>query len=200
MQFLIVPGLGGSGPTHWQSLWERSYPGTVRVEQYDWDEPDRDAWIDQLSQVVRGAPDAILIGHSLGCTLIAHLMERAPTLSIAGALLVAPADVDAEDCVARQLLEFAPMPLAELPFPSVVVASTNDPYVTFERARFLAKAWGARLVDVGPCRHINFRPLASRREDPGRAGTRMPQATKQVRDFASWERIASGRTPISLDV
>jgi predicted alpha/beta hydrolase family esterase len=53
MQFLIVPGLGGSGPTHWQSLWERSYPGTMRVDQGDWERPDRDGWIDQLHQAIR---------------------------------------------------------------------------------------------------------------------------------------------------
>jgi predicted alpha/beta hydrolase family esterase len=155
MRFLIVPGLGGSDPGHWQSLWERSYPGTMRVEQQDWDRPDRDQWIDQLHQAVRNMPGAILIGHSLGCAVIAHLAEQDPALSIAGALLVAPADVDAENFVSSQLREFAPMPLAPLPFPAVVVSSTNDPYIRIERARFLAKAWGARLANAGPCRHIN---------------------------------------------
>jgi len=156
MQFLIVPGLGGSGPEHWQSLWERSYPGTERVEQQDWDRPDRDAWISSLARAVRATPGAILIGHSLGCDLIGHLADRQPDLPIAGALLVAPADVDAEDCLSPYLLEFAPMPLARLPFPASVVSSTNDPYVTSERARFFAKAWGARFVNAGPCRHINI--------------------------------------------
>ena len=155
MQFLIVPGLGGSGPKHWQSLWERSYLGTMRVEQDDWDRPDRDGWISRLSLAVRGAPNAILIGHSLGCSLIAHLADKDPGLPVAGALLVAPADVDAEDCPSPHLLEFAPTPLARLPFPAAVVASTNDPFGTIERARFFAKAWGARFVSAGPCRHIN---------------------------------------------
>ncbi|HLH94434.1 MAG TPA: alpha/beta hydrolase [Xanthobacteraceae bacterium] len=155
MQFLIVPGLGGSGPEHWQSLWELSYPGMMRVEQPDWDSPDRGAWIEQLSLAVHDAPGAILIGHSLGCPLIAHLAEREPELPIAGAMLVAPADVDAEHGVAAQLREFAPVPLARLPFAAVVVASTNDPYVASERARFFANRWGARFVSAGPCRHIN---------------------------------------------
>jgi predicted alpha/beta hydrolase family esterase len=154
-QFLIVPGLGGSGPTHWQSLWERSYPGTTRVEQEDWEEPDRDAWLNQLSRAVRGAPGAILIAHSLGCVVVAQLAEKAPRLPIAGALLVAPADVDAEHCASPQLLELAPMPLSRLPFPAVVVASTNDPYVAIDRGRLFADAWGARFVNAGPCRHIN---------------------------------------------
>jgi predicted alpha/beta hydrolase family esterase len=155
MQFLTVPGLGGSGPSHWQSLWERSYPGTVRVEQPDWHRPDREQWIDQLEQAVRDARGAILIGHSLGCAVIAHLARREPALSVAGALLVAPADVDTEGHVSPQLREFAPMPLGRLPFSAVVVSSTNDPYIHIERARFLARAWGARFVNAGPCRHIN---------------------------------------------
>ncbi len=155
MQFLIVPGLGGSGLQHWQSLWERSYPGTLRVEQEDWERPDRDGWITQLSFAVSDAPGAILIAHSLGCGLIAHLAERDPDMPVAGALLVAPADVDAGAGLSPYLAEFAPMPLARLPFPAVVVASTNDPYVTVERARRFAAAWGARFVNGGPCRHIN---------------------------------------------
>ena len=126
-----------------------------RVEQEDWDRPDRDAWIGQLSRAVRGAPGAILIGHSLGCPLIAHLAAQQPDLPIAGALLVAPADVDADDDLSPQLREFAPMPLARLPFPSVVVASTNDPYVTIARVRCFAAAWGARFVNAGPRHHIN---------------------------------------------
>ena len=155
MQFLTVPGLAGSGPEHWQSLWERSYPGTMRVEQQDWHRPDREQWTFQLEQAVRDAPGAILIGHSLGCAVIAHFAQLEPALAIAGALLVAPADVDAEGHASPQLREFAPMPLARLPFPAVVVSSTNDPYIHVERARFLARAWGVRFVNAGPCRHIN---------------------------------------------
>ena len=155
MQFLIVPGLGGSGPEHWQSRWERSYSGMTRVEQQDWHRPQREQWIGHLARAVRTTPGAILIGHSLACAVIAHLAEREPDLPIAGALLVAPADVDAEDCVSRQVREFAPMPVGRLPFPSIVASGTNDPHIAFERARYLAKVWGSRFVDAGPSRHIN---------------------------------------------
>jgi hypothetical protein len=47
------------------------------------------------------------------------------------------------------------MPIGRLPFRSVVVASMNDPYMTIDRARILAKAWGAGLVNAGSCGHIN---------------------------------------------
>jgi hypothetical protein len=187
MQLLIVPGLGGSGPTHWQSLWQRSYPGTVRVEQQDWDNPDREAWLTQLSQTIRDHPGRILIGHSLGCVLIAQLAERVLELPVAGALLVAPADVDAEDCISPQLLEFAPMPLLRLHFPALVVASTNDPYVGIERACFFAKAWGARFANAGPCRHINVAAGFG----PWPAGEKLlDELVRQCRRQASRDEIA----------
>jgi predicted alpha/beta hydrolase family esterase len=47
------------------------------------------------------------------------------------------------------------MPLALLPFRTIVVASTNDEYVTPERARFFAERWGARIEFIGPAGHIN---------------------------------------------
>jgi uncharacterized protein len=137
---LIVPGLGGSGPEHWQTHWERSYPRAQRVEQADWNRPVRADWLSRLTHALRDAPGAILVGHSLGCALIAHLAWRRPDLAIGGALLVAPADVDDDDRIPREVRDFAPMPLARLPFRAAVVASTNDPYMGLERARTLAKA------------------------------------------------------------
>jgi uncharacterized protein len=155
-QFLIVPGLGGSGPDHWQSRWERAFPGARRVEQLDWNRPILPRWLEQLAAAVSSTPGAILVGHSLGCALIAHLARRRPELRIGGALLVAPADVDRAGRVLPQVDDFAPMPTGKLPFRTVVVASMNDPYMTIERARFLANAWGAGLVNAGSCGHINM--------------------------------------------
>jgi ABC-type nitrate/sulfonate/bicarbonate transport system substrate-binding protein len=76
---------------------------------------------------------------------------------IGGALLVAPADVDGDDRIPREVRDFAPMPPARLPFRgAAVVASTNDPYMGLERARTLAQAWGTRFVNAGACGHINI--------------------------------------------
>ena len=47
------------------------------------------------------------------------------------------------------------MPLQPLPFPSIVVASRDDRYVTMARAREFATAWGSELVDLGDAGHIN---------------------------------------------
>ena len=153
MRTLIVPGLGGSGPEHWQSHWEHVDPMATRVQQRDWDFPVRSQWLKKLAGAVANAPGAILVGHSLGCALIAHLAWEYRDLDIAGALLVAPADV--EFCEATRLREFAPLPLYRLPFRSVVVASSDDPYVAIYRARAFAVAWGSRFVNIGARGHIN---------------------------------------------
>ena len=83
MKLLIVPGLGGSGPDHWQSHWARSYPGARRVEQPDWNRPVRSLWLEQLAAAVERMPGAMLVGHSLGCVLVADLARRRLTCASA---------------------------------------------------------------------------------------------------------------------
>jgi uncharacterized protein len=152
---LIVPGLGGSGPHHWQTHLERWFQGASRVHQDDWDQPDRAAWTDRLTTAIMASPDAVLVAHSLGCAVVAHVAARRPDLPVAAALLVAPADVDRGDCEPDRLRRFAPMPRMPLPFRSIVMASTNDPYMTLGRAHALAKDWGASFVNAGALGHIN---------------------------------------------
>jgi uncharacterized protein len=154
-RILTVPGLGGSGPEHWQTWLERSLPGTTRVEQDDWDRPHRHKWLARLVDAVAEAPGAVLVAHSLGCILVAHAAREYPDLPIGSALLVAPADVDSAGHTPEHLRSFAPIPRAPLPFPAVTVASTNDPYMTFARARELAEIWNTEFVNAGPLGHIN---------------------------------------------
>jgi uncharacterized protein len=152
---LIIPGLGGSGPHHWQTHLERSFPDTLRVHQDNWDLPDRPAWTSRLAAAVNASPGAVLVAHSLGCVLVAHAAAEHPNLPIAAALLVAPADVDREDCTPGHLRGFAPIPRTLLPFQSIVVGSMNDHYMTLARAHAMAKDWGASFVNAGPLGHIN---------------------------------------------
>jgi len=152
---LIVPGLYNSEPEHWQSHWERAWPQAERVDQADWEQPTLAEWVAGLVEAVRRRPGAVLVGHSLGCALIAHLARIRGGRDIGGAMLVAPADVERERPAGPLLQGFAPMPRDRLPFPSLVVASRDDPYVTIDRAADFATAWGARLVDLGRAGHIN---------------------------------------------
>lgn len=152
---LILPGLYNSGPEHWQSIWEARNQELRRVIQDDWDKPRCADWIARLEEEVRVTPGAVLVAHSSSCALIAHWVSRhGPQGRIKGALLVGPSDPEAPS-YPEGPEGFAPMPLLRLPFPSVVVASTDDPYVTPERARHFAAAWGSRLVTLENAGHIN---------------------------------------------
>jgi hypothetical protein len=152
---LILPGYGDSGDEHWQSHWERSDPACRRVVQDDWLEPRRDDWIAALERAVGAcASPPVLAAHSLGCALVAHWAARTRRPA-KGALLVAPADVDSPIHTSAEVRSFSPMPLTPLPFSSIVVASTDDPFASLARATAFAAAWGSRLITLDRAGHIN---------------------------------------------
>jgi uncharacterized protein len=152
---LVVSGLWNSGPEHWQTHWERKYDAWTRVPHRDWNSPERDEWVAELDAAIaacQGRP--ILVAHSLGCMLVAQWAQSGSPLKAAGAFLVAPSDTEAAS-YPIDANDFRPVPLAPLPFPSLVVASSNDAYAHIERARTFAGAWGSRLVEIGDAGHIN---------------------------------------------
>jgi uncharacterized protein len=152
---LMVPGYTNSGPDHWQTRWEKANPQFVRVQQRSWDQPQRDEWVDGIDKAVKAAPGrVVLVGHSIGCVAVAHWALTRGDPRVAAAILVAPTDPE-KPGLSKDIKGFAPMPLKPLPFPSIFVASSNDPYTNIERARFFARKWGSRLVEVGNKGHIN---------------------------------------------
>ncbi|HXI13891.1 MAG TPA: alpha/beta hydrolase [Thermoanaerobaculia bacterium] len=152
---LTIPGLWNSGPQHWQTHWESRNPSVVRVQQRDWDRPDRAEWVRTLDEAVKAAADSpVLAAHSLGCALVAQWAVDFGGRGVRGAFLVAPSDVEAPDYPVEGR-SFSTMPQSKLPFPSVVIASTNDEYVAIERAHSFANAWGSKIVMIGEAGHIN---------------------------------------------
>jgi predicted alpha/beta hydrolase family esterase len=151
---LILPGLGNSGPGHWQTWLEARLPNCHRVEQRDWDDPERLSWIAALERDV-GAHDApaLLVGHSLGTLTIVH-WAMPDDRRVVGALLVAPTDPESPNA-SHPCRSFRPVPMRPLSFPSILVASATDPYVTLGRARQFASAWGSRIIELGDAGHIN---------------------------------------------
>lgn len=152
---LILAGLWNSGPEHWQTHWEHKHPEWKRVPHRDYNNPEREEWVAELDAAIAGCESApLLVAHSLACVTVAHWAKSGSKLRISGAFLVAPSDVEAPSYPV-DTNGFAPVPLAPLPFPSIVVASSNDEFVSVERARQFAKAWGSRFVEIGPAGHIN---------------------------------------------
>jgi predicted alpha/beta hydrolase family esterase len=145
---LIVPGLNNSDADHWQSRWQSLYPHFERVEQARWDEPILSVWSEQLHlELSSDDRPTLIVAHSFGCLTTVHRAHvGAPNLI--GALLVAPADPK-KFGVERALRD------ATLDCPSIVIGSTDDPWLSFDRAAFWAHQWGSDFVNAGALGHIN---------------------------------------------
>ncbi|QNU63253.1 RBBP9/YdeN family alpha/beta hydrolase [Vreelandella titanicae] len=167
-QLLFLPGLGNSDADHWQSLWGLKRPNSLRFQPGSWDEPNLDDWLQALDTAIDEAEaPVLLVAHSLACLLVAHWVqevtisdkkssdERAHRVAqVSGALLVAVPDPGAK-AFPPEASDFRNAPARPLPFPALVVASSDDPYATTDYARQQAATWQADFVDVGACGHIN---------------------------------------------
>jgi uncharacterized protein len=158
--FLVIPGLGGSEPDHWQSRWNAKLPTARRVDQADWEKPGLAAWRDRIvEEVERAARPVVLVAHSLGVLAAVHaapfLAKGETSGKIKGGFLVAPPSVKilaGLDALDPAFLTFLDKPL---PFPSLLIASRDDPYSSFADSEALARTLGAELIDAGFSGHIN---------------------------------------------
>ena len=152
---LIVPGLGNSGPEHWQRRWAERFSTGKVIEQDEWDNPDLSDWSAAIVEAVEAAErPVVLVAHSLGVSALVHAASRFPAGKVRGALLVSPPDHEAAS-IPPEGGSFTDVPREPLPFPSLLVASTDDPYVTAARAADMAGAWGSELHFAGDAGHIN---------------------------------------------
>jgi uncharacterized protein len=154
---LIIPGLNGSGPDHWQSVWEDERLDCARVDQRDWDDPDPIDWLCRIEAAVKTPPvPTLLVAHSLGCLAVAAwaAVSRIDRDSPMAAMLVAPcgpSQIGASPAIQR----FSKIADHRLAMPSLLVASTNDPFASFARTCKFASVWGSQLVEAGELGHIN---------------------------------------------
>ncbi|MBV8503922.1 MAG: alpha/beta hydrolase [Paucibacter sp.] len=173
-RLLIVPGLNDSGPAHWQTWLQQQYPDSRRVVQRDFERADLQRWSERIQSTLEtaGGDDWIAVAHSFGVlALVDHLSAHIAS-PIREVLLVAPAEPDRFG-----LAEL--LPHHRLAVQSTLVASQNDPWMTFGSAQRWAARWGSNLVNLGRVGHINAEsgfgpfPLArnwveGRREDRNR--------------------------------
>lgn len=151
---LLVPGIGNSSSTHWQSLWERRHPNVLRVVQEDWEMPVCEEWVNVLANAIsRSAEPPILAAHSLGCLVVARWAAQSDQ-QIHAALLVAVPDPDGPKFPAAAS-GFDAVP-SVLPGRRItMVSSTNDPYSSPQYSHDLAERWQAEHVSLGAFGHIN---------------------------------------------
>jgi uncharacterized protein len=157
---LVIPGLGGSGPDHWQSRWEAKIPAVRRVVQADWEKPWLAAWRDRIVEDVEcAARPVILVAHGLGVLAAVHaapfLAKGESSGRVNGAFLVAPSSIEVLAGLDAFDPAFLTVPDEPLPFPSLVIASRNDPFASFAESEALARTLGAELIDAGFSGHIN---------------------------------------------
>ncbi len=157
---LIIAGHTGAGPDHWQTRLITKLKAARLVEQDDWLYGSLDIAITRIVNAVATAPKPVVfVGHSVGSVLVSHAIEALTAAKVVervkGAFLVTPpsekslADLHGIDA------RFQHIPRDPLPFPSVVVASSNDPYATLEDSADIALAWGSKLIEAGAAGHIN---------------------------------------------
>ncbi|RVU22293.1 alpha/beta hydrolase [Streptomyces antnestii] len=158
---VIVPGLRDHVEEHWQTVLAAETVGARSVPPLTGDRLSRDAQVAALESVLADIPGpVVLVAHSAGVMTTVHWAQR-HRRPVTGALLAAPPDFDtplpAGYPTAQALREngWTPIPRSPLPFRSIVAASTNDPLATFDRVAGLARAWGSRLVNLGPVGHLN---------------------------------------------
>jgi predicted alpha/beta hydrolase family esterase len=156
---LILPGWQDSGPQHWQSIWLKKYSNAVKVLQTDWMYPEKQVWVKTLNDYIKkySEKEIVLVGHSLACATIAYWSKEyysKTSVKIKGALLVSPSDIKAPN-FPKEIKGFSPIPLEKLKFKTIVVTSSNDQWVSIDRAKYFAQCWGAELVNIGPHGHIN---------------------------------------------
>ena len=153
--YLIVPGLGNSGPEHWQTYFQNSGDNFFRIDQQEWDAPTCEEWIETIDKKILefDLATVVLIGHSLGCSTIAHWATKYKR-QIKRALLVAPSDLEAPQYT-FPTIGFTPIPLDKIKFNTIVVASADDIWVSLDRANFFADNWGSEFINIGNAGHIN---------------------------------------------
>ena len=160
---LIVPGFHGSGPGHWQSWFEGQLPEARRIAGIDWEAPILARWAGAVRDAIDRTPGPVwLVAHSFGCLASVVAAADRPE-RVAGLMLVAPADPERFSLTGLRVPgdPHAPQSLARwipdrpLALPSVVVASSDDPWVPLPTAARWAERWGSRLDEIGAAGHIN---------------------------------------------
>ena len=154
LNIVFVAGYGNSLGTHWQNAWCNVTTNSYWVEQSDWNDPECDDWVESLNDLLKTLHGPIvLVSHSLGGSTIVEWNKKY-SANIVAAFMVAVPDVHS-DYFPDAITGYQDLPITKLPFPSMLLASTDDPYASYERAEYFSKQWGSSLINVGSLGHVN---------------------------------------------
>ncbi len=155
IKYFTIPGYGGSGNDHWQTYFDTKIDNCKRIQQDSWDHPVLEDWVDRINETLQdeNLAEVIVITHSLGGIAFLEWVKKYKK-KIKGAFLVAPPDIENpyEDL---GLGKSVSIPQFKLPFPSIVVCSSNDHWMNIERSRYFANVWGSELSILDNAGHIN---------------------------------------------
>jgi len=153
---LVLPGLGNAGPGHWQRRWGERFSTARFVEQDEWEKPELGRWVYEIERAIMLATrPVVLIAHSLAVPAVVHTAQRLTDTKVRGAFLVSAPDLELNPNVPPATAPFRNVPRDPLPFPSMLIASTSDPFCTVERAAEFASCWGSDFHLAGDAGHIN---------------------------------------------
>lgn len=153
--WLFLAGIGNSGNSHWQRLWQAEQSNCVWLEHRNWEEPHCEEWVEELHNMLQSLTrPVVVVAHSLGCLLVLEWAARHASDKVRGAFLVAVPD-PSSDNFPSQALGFRPAHFMSAPFPVTIVASENDPYGDLDYVGRSALRLGCTFRNLGALGHIN---------------------------------------------
>lgn len=162
--FLILYGLGGSGPDHWQSWLARGLAARGEAVHYpslpNPDHPDKDQWLNALAQSMDAIPadeELTVVAHSLACILWFHYAAQGVQRKAEHVFLVAPPSVHTK---LDEVASFFPVParleeVRNAAVQTLFIQSSNDPYCTLEDS-LVYQGIGVPHLTLPDMGHINI--------------------------------------------
>lgn len=155
---LILHGWGGSDFPHWQS-WlaseiAKDYGCVSFLKFSNSDFPNKNEWIEELDKELKEFKPDIVICHSLANILWFHLCNELKISEVKRLFLVAPPSLE---CKIEELKSFFPCraPANLYAKEALLVASTNDQYMSLDDASLLAKSLEVEMLILQNAGHIN---------------------------------------------
>ena len=155
---LILHGWGGSDFPHWQS-WLASelakdygVVNFLKFQEYDF--PNKDIWKSQLIKEIELFNPDIVVCHSIANILWFHICNEIKLKQIKKLLLVAPPSFS---CDIKELESFYPCDIPKDLYAkrSILISSTNDPYMSVDEVKDLQKKLSIELELLQDAGHIN---------------------------------------------